>query len=72
MNGIATAKSEDMASVSIANGVVKEEVGIEEGPRRGKRKTIKPAIKDESSDDSDTPLVSAFLLASIHELRVWG
>lgn len=44
-------KSEDMAGV---NGVTREE----EGPRRGKRKARKPAIKDESSDNSDTPLVS--------------
>lgn len=44
-------KSEDMAGV---NGVTREE----EGPGRAKRKARKPAIKDESSDDSDTPLVS--------------
>lgn len=51
------------------NGVAREE---EEGPRRAKRKARKPAIKDESSEDSDTPLVSLFLLICIHGLEVSG
>lgn len=54
-------KSEDAASL---NRAIKKEVIIGEGPRREKRKARKPAIKDESSDDSDTPLVSLFLLVS--------
>lgn len=63
------AKSEDAAGL---NGVVKKEVVVGEGPRRAKRKARKPAIKDESSDDSDTPLVSLFLLVSTHRLGVWA
>lgn len=53
-------KPEDMAGVSIVNGAVGVDVDAE-GSRRGKRKVMRPAIKEESSDDSDTPLVSLFL-----------
>lgn len=53
----------DRAGVSIVNVAVREE--LDNG--RAKRKGRKPAIKEESSDDSDTPLVSLSLLASAHE-----
>lgn len=62
-------KPEDAARL---NGVVKKEVVVGEGPRRAKRKARKPAIKDESSDDSDTPLVSLFLLISKDRLEGLG
>lgn len=63
------AKSGDAAGL---NGAVKKEVVVGEGPRRAKRKARKPAIKDESSDDSDTPLVNFSLLVSTHGLEGWG
>lgn len=61
-------KPADMAGVSIMNGAVEMEVEIQEGPRKAKRPTMKtkrPAMKVESSDDSDAPLVSLSLSLSI-------
>lgn len=57
-------KSKNMIGI---NGVAG---GEGEGPGRAKRKARKPAIKDESSEDSDTPLVSLFLPVRIHGLEV--
>lgn len=53
----------DRAGVPIVNVAVREE--LDNG--RAKRKGRKPAIKEESSDDSDAPLVSLSLSASAHE-----